>query len=202
MPLTYDSSLFCQRSNKLRPRPAHPARLPLATARVVGPTDCVWSRIWGLGQRNYCQLSVCVIDYKGTNRGVAKSGPLSRTLYCICKSPIGTFGHVPKTGLMINLDLNRSKEKRKKKKKNNLGAPVQKNAGWVTCGCSTGPVARTASFSGPGPILRFSLLISEGGVISIDASSAVRLRVQVQHFMISLGALPVCHAGAATVAHA
>ena len=60
---------------------------------------------------------------------MAKSGPLSRTLYCICKSPIGTFGHVPKTGLMINLDLNRSKEKRKKKKKQSRSASAKKMQG-------------------------------------------------------------------------
>lgn len=58
---------------------------------------------------------------------------------------------------------------------------MQKMQGGVTCGCSTGPVARTASFSGPGPILRVSLLISEGGVISIDASSAVRLQYEYKY---------------------
>src|SRR6267154_1843339 len=51
----------------------------------------------------YCKLSLCVIDHaKGTNRGhllpfqAHFSSPIPLTLYCICKSVIGTFEHLPR----------------------------------------------------------------------------------------------------------
>jgi hypothetical protein len=88
-------------------------------ARVPGVVRCLYSDLLGPGlslsapsARNLLQIiAVRNRSRKRHQQGrcVAKSGPLSSpiplTLYCICKSVIGTFEQFAQNSLMINLDL-------------------------------------------------------------------------------------------------
>jgi hypothetical protein len=81
---------------------------------------------------------------------------------------------------MINLDLKQEQEE--KKQSRSASAKNHICAGWVglVVVVLTVPVVRTASLSGPEPILRFPFSFPRAA--SFGSMHQVLLRVQVQHF--------------------